>query len=625
MAIDLETIVEPAVLRRVWKGVRKREREVHITRIPLVRDSTGGIAFELSLGGVLQNLRLRLLDGTYRPHAPIIIEAAKSNLLHRRLSFLAFEDRLILGGLVKAATPSLIKNMPAWVSFGRLDQGKKKSKEPGGDTFDYDGWWTRWLQYRKLLAVIEGDLNPLLVVSDITNFFGSIDLSLLRSKISGETILDEKANNLLFYLLEDLRPAEGYSPSGSFGLPTVDDDTSRMLAHFYLVELDKELINEGQQGRYTRWVDDMVISVPDAVEGGRAVTRIERALSRLGLVANSSKTHLVPKEEFRESHLEEENEYLDEVHEAIETEEEFSSEERIFFEEKLNCFLISAKKGQWSRILRRYYTESRRVRSKTLLTKWGDHLAEFPTNSQYILDYVSFYQGNMEFCDQLFGYLKKRGPLFDDIQILLYETLLLKPFPNDSNLKDHVVSQVGSHILGKDGFEPPIGYIKGLQALTMYKFGGPKVSDSLAPMFAKAALESPTFATYGLPVLAASECHRQLAFDGTEQMEDSRILRIRALIERLESSDDKAIGVLLGLLQPKETKYPTRWILNSRALPLLKIALRSPNTKNYKKIHDAIQKVIVKLTNIEDSSLFDWVTLDHLDSVSVSLPSTTTS
>ena len=612
MTVALETILEPAVLRKVWKDVRNRERRIHLTQIPLVRDSTGGIAFELSLSDVLENLRLRLLEGTYRPHAPIIIEAAKSKLLHRRLSFLAFEDGLVLGGLVQAARASLMRKMPEWVSFGQLDHPKKKSKKQEAITFDYEGWWTKWLRYRRLLKVIEGDPNPLLVVSDITNFFASIDLSLLRSKISGETFLDEKAINLLFYLLENLRPAEGYSPSGSFGLPTVADDTSRTLAHFYLAELDQELTREGQQGRYTRWVDDMVISVPDAVEGGKIVTRIERALARLGLVANSSKTELVSKEVFRESHHEDENEYLDEVHKAIETEREFASEDQIFFEERLNRFLSSEKEGQWSRILRRYYTESRRARSKTLLTKWNDHLAEFPTNSQYILDYVSFYQGDMEFCDQVFSYLRQRGPLFDDIQVLLYETLLLKPFPNDSNLRGHVISQVGSHLLGKDGSEEPVGYVKALQALTMYKFGGPEVSDALAPTFARAVLESPTFATYGLPVLAASEDHRKLAFDGTEQMEDSRILRIRALIERLENGDDKAIGVLLGFLQPKMTKYPTRWIINSRALPLLKIALRSPNAKNHKRLRESTKRFIARITSIEDSSLVDWVTMDHL-------------
>ena len=625
MTIALETILEPAVLRRVWKDVRKRERGIHLTQIPLVRDSTGGIAFELSLSDVLENLRLRLLEGTYRPHAAIIIEAAKSKLLHRRLSFLTFEDGLILGCLVQAARAALIQKMPAWVSFGQLDKPKKKSNEPGSITVDYEGWWTKWLRYRRLLKVIEGDPNPLLVVSDITNFFASIDLSLLRSKVSGETLLDEKAINLLFYLLENLRPADGYSPSGSLGLPTVADDTSRILAHFYLTELDDELVEEGQSGRYTRWVDDMVISVPDAVEGGKVVTRIERALSRVGLVANSSKTDLVSKAVFRESHHEEENEYLDEVHQAIETKEEFTSEDLLLFEERLTSFLCSPKEGNWSRILRRYYTESRRVRSTILLTQWKDHLAVYPTNSQNILDYVSFFPGDMEFCDQLFGYLEKQGPLHEDIQILLYETLLLKPFPNDFALRDHMVGQVSSHLLGNDGFEAPVGYIKGLQALTMYKFGGIRASEILGPMFAKAVLDSPIFATYGLPVLAASKCHRQLAFEATEQMEDSRILRIRALIERLENGDDKAIGVLLGLLQPKMTKYPTRWVTNSRALPFLRIALCSTNTKNHKLLSEANVRFIARLSSMGDTNLVDWVTLEHLGSVSVSSASTVTS
>ena len=615
MAIALETILEPAVLRKVWKDARKRERGVHLTQIPLVRDSTGGLAFELSLNDVLESVRRRLLDGTYRPHSPIITEAAKSRLLHRRLSSLAFEDALILGSLVQAARPSLIKKMPAWVSFGRIDQPKKKSTANAEIMFDYSSWWTKWLEFRNLLKVIEGDENPLLVVSDITNFFTSVDLSLLRSKFSSEAILDEQATDLLFFLLENLRPSEGYSPSGSLGLPTVADDTSRILAHFYLLDLDSELTEEGKQERYTRWVDDMTISVPNEIEGGKVVARIERALSRLGLVANSSKTQIVSKAEFRQSHHADENEYLSQVHEDTEKHGRLTSDQLKEFEDRLSYFLSSKNTGQWSRILSRYYTESRRVRSKTLLTKWRCHLVEFPTIGRYILDYVAFHKGDVDFCDQLFKYLREHGLLHEDVQILLYETLLLKPFPNDSYLRDHLVSLVQSHMLSKDGFEPPTGYVKGLQALTMYKFNPSKAFEFLSSSFTEDVLESPTFATYGLPVLAASVDSCQLALEGTEQMEDSRILRIRALVQRLENGDERATGVLLNLLQPKSTKYPTRQIVNARALPLLMIALRSPNTKRRNRILEASKRHISKLTSIEDPLLVDWLTVDHLSSI----------
>ena len=627
MTVSLETILDPSVLRRVWKGVRKQEREAHLSRIPLLRDSTGGIAFELSLDDVLTNLQLRLLESSYRPHRPIIVEAVKSKLLHRRLSFLAFEDALVLGALVQAARASLMKNMPEWVSFGQQDHQEKnssKSKKTDAITFDYEDWWTKWLRYRGLLKVIEEDPNPLLVVSDITNFFSSIDLSQLRSKVGGETQLDTPASDLLFYMLDNLRPAEGYSPTGSLGLPAVPDDTSRVLAHFYLAELDKELIPEGQHGRYTRWVDDMVISVPDEIEGGKVVARIERALSKLGLVANSSKTDLVLKDDFRQSHHEEQNDYLDTVHQNVDN-GLFTPEDRPFFDDSLTSFLSSPREGQWSRILRRYYTESRRVRCTTLLTLWKDHLVQYPTNSQNILDYVSFFPGNLEFCEELFRYLEKHGPLHEDIQILLYETLLLKPFPNDTNLRKLVLNQIGSQFFDKNEFQSSVGYVKGLQALTMYKFGGLNAFEFIAPTFPKDALKSPTFATYGLPVLAASEDHRQIAFDGTEQMEDSRILRIRTLIERLEKGEDKAIGVLLGLLQPKETRHPTRWIINSRALPLAKIALRSSNTKSHKRLSSAIEGFIAKVKRTKDLNLIDWVTLDHLGGGPFSPPTCSTS
>ena len=226
MTVALETIVSPPVLRRVWKEVRKRDRELHLTRIQLVRDSTGGVAFELSLNDVLENVNRRVLETTYRPHAAIIVEAAKSKLLHRRLSFLMFEDALILGALVQAARPSLMKQTPEWVSFGQKDKPSKKQDED--IDFDYEDWWTKWLRYRRLRKVIEEDDHPLLVVSDITNFFSSIDLTLLRSQVSGETSLERKAIDLMFYLLERPAPYRGLQSHRS---PRTSDCRRRYIAY----------------------------------------------------------------------------------------------------------------------------------------------------------------------------------------------------------------------------------------------------------------------------------------------------------------------------------------------------------------------------------------------------------
>lgn len=612
MAIALETIVVPAILRRVWKDIRSRERQVHLSQAPLVRDSTGGAAFELSLKEALEYLRVRVLDRTYRPHPPLIVESAKSRLLHRRLSFLTLEDALLLGALVQSTRPSLIAKMPDWVSFGQADQDRRKTKKQKIITFDYEGWWTKWLSYRKLLKVIEDDPNPVLVTSDIVNFFGSVDLSLLRSNISGVTTLENQANDLLFYLLDRLRPADGYGPRGSFGLPVVADDTSRILAHFYLNELDREQYPEGQKGRYTRWVDDVVVSVPDTIEGGVVVARVERALARIGLVANSSKTALISKDDFRAEHHEKDNEFLDGIHEMTGQAVQLTSLDKLTFGKRITTFLSTRREGHWSRVLRRYYTESRRIRSRTLLRLWDQHLREFPSDARSILDYVSFSPGTLDFCSRLFDFLRSHGPLFEDLQILAYESLLLKPFPDDPILRSRVVHETYRHLLGSGGFDRPGGYVRGLQALTIYKFGGNRAAGLLAKRYATEAVESPVYATYAFPVIAASVRHQHWAFEAVEHIEDSRILRIRALIERLENGDNRATGLIIGLLDPKKTALPTRSVVNPRVLPLLKIALHSREPTTLTRLRNAIDNVAKKVRTTGSQELIDWVTLSHL-------------
>ena len=373
------------------------------------------MAFALSLTKTLEYLTIRILRGTYRPHVPLVIESAKSKLLRRRLSFLSVEDSLILGSLVQSIRPSLIARMPTWVSFGQSDNKKEETRKDA-ISFDYEDWWTKWLRYRNLLKVIEDDPNPLLVTSDIVNFFGSVDLSLLRSKVTGVTSLEGQANALLFYLLYRLFPHHTYEPKGLFGLPIVTDDTSRILAHYFLLDLDSALSQEGNENRYTRWVDDMVVSVPDHLQGVKVVSRIENALTGIGLVANSSKTEIVTKKVFQERHYVSDNTFLDEVHQMTDARVPV---DKGLFHKHLRTFLTCRRGGYESRILRRYYTEARRIRSKMLLCLWQEHLREFPSNAQSILDYVSFFEGTLGFCVEVFDFLKTHGELFEDLQILL--------------------------------------------------------------------------------------------------------------------------------------------------------------------------------------------------------------
>lgn len=506
--VTLEAILAPGFLNVVWKQLRRADRTTHLTSAPLVRDATGWLSLDLIRKEIFDYLRARVLDGSYRPHPPFIVEAAKSKLLRRRLFFLVPEDALLLEALVQALSGTLFANMVRWTSWGRPAEDNaqhtgKKRKQP---EVDYEGWWSKWTRHRKLVSLIESDPSDMLVLSDITNFFGSIDLQLLRSRLENLSNLDRRATDLLFFILSGVQSVQEYAPRGSIGLPAITGDASRLLASFYLKELDDELHPEGVNGKYTRWVDDIVVSVNNETEGGILVARIERALAKLGLVPNSSKTAIVTKRRFREDHYEEENEFLEEIHLLTEKSAELGKEDRRRFDRALVAFLKGRPRGEWFQVLKRYYTQSRRARSRRLFAHWETHVSDAPSHARHILDYISHFPGSFGLCEKIFALLKNTATMYQDLQILLYEALLSTPFPNDPILRAYVTSMCYRHYFGMCGFSETNPYTKGLQALAIFKFGGSRAVKPLLRSFADFAFRNPMFATYAYPILAANNC-----------------------------------------------------------------------------------------------------------------------
>ena len=610
--VSLETVLDPANLRRIWRGARKAEREIRLTKAPLVRDSTGGVAFDLELKRSLEGLRSSVLSGSYRPRPPFVVEATKTTLLRRRMFYLVTEDDLLLHALVNALRPSLLARMPKWVNFGWGDSpedgGKSKDQAEGG----YDDWWTRWLKFMGALKVVSEDARDFVVISDVTDFFGSIELPLLRTRVDAVANVDNRSIDLLFDLLNRVRPAEKYGMRALVGLPVVRGDASRILAHFFLLELDDELTTEGKQNRYTRWVDDMVVSASDETDGARLMSRIEQGLWRLGLLPNSSKTSLISKSEFRAQHHVDENDFLDLVEELTDDSGLLSAALRTEFELRLLKFVRSERKGYWSRVLRRYYSASRRIRSKTLLRYWDEHLGRFPDQAPHILDYTSSFPGTLQLAQRTFRFIRQNQPLNDDLQILIYEMLMMVSFPNDYIIRAYIARRTLYHSQGTQGFlKPSLAYLVGLQMLVSFKFGQKK---SVQPMLKglRSSTVSADFALHALPVVAACDALRDSVLVAIENIVDPRIIRLRTLIRRLEAGDNEAIGRLIGFLNPKRTKFPVRAIVNSRVLPLIYIADRAPASPSKQRMMSATKNVVslVRSTGLPED--VDYVTRSHM-------------
>ncbi len=89
-------------------------------------------------------------------------------------------------------------------------------------------------------------------------------------------------------------------------------------------------------------------------------------------------------------------------------------------------------------------------------------------------------------------------------------------------------------------------------------------------------------------------------------------MRVRALIERLENGEMKVVHMLLGLLEPKKTELPKRYVVNPRSLPLLANALRTSDPAVITQIKRAMNSNVKKIQNYGDPRLTDEITQSHL-------------
>jgi len=202
-----------------------------------------------------------------------------------------------------------------------------------------------------------------IVDADVSGFFPSINHRLLHQLVAQRTGAEERLINLLFFLLESMTWRPAYSENRHVGLPQENYDASRILAHAFLQPIDTEFQPEIKEGRYARWADDFVIAVPDQQEGRLVLRRLEQALEDRGLFPNSAKSKIVRAQDFAASLYPEWNDFLDKVHESTKNLATLPRVSQSTFDKKLKSFLAIPKNERlktWDRVLRRFYTESRR-------------------------------------------------------------------------------------------------------------------------------------------------------------------------------------------------------------------------------------------------------------------------
>lgn len=250
-------------------------------------------------------LREKLLHRKYKPENAENVYLPKKHEISRRFAFLSMDDRLVY----QAIGNQIIKN--SYEAIRELADNKALyaniPQAPGSN-----GNWSYYVFERvfttqfddnppirgkydlfvaellKTSNVIRKNYpNSVLLRTDIASFYPSIphkpliELLIEKDWLTGKGYLAE----LLTECLSEWREND----IDNRGLP-IGYETSDYLANLYLLELDKQLKNEGVCIKTIRYVDDIYIFIEDGVHENEVRNRIEVLLENIHLKASLEKT-----------------------------------------------------------------------------------------------------------------------------------------------------------------------------------------------------------------------------------------------------------------------------------------------------------------------------------------------
>lgn len=567
--LSLAQIIEPGVLKSIWrKRVRKTYQSTRLPDFVLGHDPLEWVAFDFNLERTIDGLVREVLDGTYRPSPPEIVRNAKSVGLTRPLAFLAPRDQVLYRALVAAAEPALLARASGWARFGRAD-----GEDDGGESPAESGWFRGWLRRQNQLWVMSGTYD-LLVETDVSNFFPSIEVRHVTNLVLERSRVDQPAASLLEYMLTSFAPKQGYRTTGVGGLPQDSFDCSRILAHAYLYAVDEEFKREGDEGRFSRWVDDIVIGAKSHDEALQLVRRAQEALERLALYPNSSKTRIVRSRAFTDDYLKEENDYLGEVAEEIKS----GGLDVVRFRRRLAAH-VRARPQQakgWSRVLRRYYTTSRQLHDRWLYNRWYDHLVENPESARHIFDYISTFQLSLQQVERLRKTIEVFGGVYEDVDLLALEYLAVAPNLASARLRA-AISEWTRHLLDKYILTRP--RLAASACLALAKFAAPSDIDWLERSFRDRMAKDTvvrlqaTCALVGAGRLMNEDLRELLPRSSQESLQSIEFL------QSLVQGDATAINFAVGLVQPRKKELPSRYHIRPRAIFLAPLLRRSGSRK----------------------------------------------
>jgi hypothetical protein len=300
----LQRIFRRNTIKSLWKHkVRPRIRQDYI------EDPVEFLDYHINITKVSVEIENEILGGGYHPSRPERILVEKSKGLCRQLVLPTVKDAIILQALSDAVWNDIKRASPTSRSFfepERMFFRRSVDREPH---FAVYGGVRAWLQFQKEIFDFT-EIHDYIIVTDIANYFDFIGYNHLRNIISGWVNVDEATMDVLLFVLSGILWQPDYMPRVEVGLPQMNLDAPRVLAHCFLFELD-QYIHEQVGDNFVRYMDDIDIGVSDEVIARNIVKHMDLLLQTRQVRLNAGKTKILKAADEYHHFFVRENQFLD--------------------------------------------------------------------------------------------------------------------------------------------------------------------------------------------------------------------------------------------------------------------------------------------------------------------------
>jgi hypothetical protein len=402
----LSKIFDKKSITTVWRKIVREQ----LRRLDL-KDLYDHYDFNYNIEERAKAIRSEILNGTYKVSQPLIYRIEKKFGVCRHLVIPQPIDSLVLQALIENIAGKILTNQPSENAFYSRD--KHNFTHP--HKIDEYGlsWRKQWKQLQKKIYKFNEE-KELIIVTDLSNYYDSIDIKELRKVFTSYTQIDEVLIDLLFRIIEEISWKPDYLPYSGRGLPTTNIEGIRLLAHSFLFEVD-EVIKQKTKNSFTRWMDDIVIGVDTRKEAIETISAVSDMLKSRGLALNLGKTNIYSDKEGYYHFQIEANRWID----GIETTKKSDRDYKKICTELHNRFKKHFKdKGAkyWDKIAKRYITTYGKLKSNALLTILSEIYVEYPGLRVKLLIYLSQI-GYTKKTSEVVIQILKSIDIFDDLSL----------------------------------------------------------------------------------------------------------------------------------------------------------------------------------------------------------------